>query len=265
MGVKKVTPKKKKSPEKNPPTQNMKTSKKKTPKKKVVPKKKSTSKKSPAKKKASPKKKVIPKKTPQKKKTSPKKKATPKRTSTKKKKATPKPSASKTTAKKKPTPKKIPAKKNGAFTKESVKKNDGPQILEEKKNQQSSPKASSVGTKRKRKSVTTESKVPQEPPSKKAKIDFQKWAVAANCHFSAPIDLDTFTNLVVPNTTKIYPKKFDEKTPVVVADIKDPGSVFGKTKCRGGNRYSTWNTKSCQMIFYPEQGKCDVWWTMDGY
>jgi len=178
-----------------------------------------------------------------------------------------------------------------------VKKNDGPQILEEKKNKQSSPKASSVGTKRKRKSVTTESKVPQEPPSKKArkstggkkvkakkekkptleqqrrrlgdcmkaKIDFQKWAVAANCHFSAPIDLDTFTNLVVPNTTKIYPKKFDEKTPVVVADIKDPGSVFGKTKCRGGNRYSTWNTKSCQMIFYPEQGKCDVWWTMDGY
>lgn len=98
-----------------------------------------------------------------------------------------------------------------------------------------------------------------------SKISMEKYAIAARCHCKVEIDMDVFHKLVLPNADTVVPADITNNTPVVVALIRGKeaaGSIFEKTKIRGGNRFATCNAEKMQLVYYPKKGKMRVWWTM---
>lgn len=82
------------------------------------------------------------------------------------------------------------------------------------------------------------------------------------------MSLELFRTLIVPQAESILPADFDESSPVVVAHIDgshELGEVFGKTKIKGGNRYSTYTADKMDVVFIPGKKSARLWWTMSGF
>ncbi|KZV76253.1 hypothetical protein PENSPDRAFT_661283 [Peniophora sp. CONT] len=60
---------------------------------------------------------------------------------------------------------------------------------------------------------------------------------------------------------KIVPPIYDETTPVVVATLSNAvaGSLFGVTKIKNGNRYSTFHLSKMVVILYPAEQRAEAW------
>jgi len=62
----------------------------------------------------------------------------------------------------------------------------------------------------------------------------------------------------------IVPPDFDERTPVVVAELNhnQAGEVFGVSKVKGGNRMVTTYLLSMCVVLYPAQKRASAWLTV---
>ena len=99
----------------------------------------------------------------------------------------------------------------------------------------------------------------------KAQIVCQKYAIDANCHASVAMPLATFKANVAPHAARIIPADFSALSPVVVARIEGAekaGDAFGYSKITGGNRMQQWSASCCDVVFYPLEGRADLWWVM---
>lgn len=100
----------------------------------------------------------------------------------------------------------------------------------------------------------------------KARIDVEKWCVAARTHAVVPdVDRAVFEALVVPNAADVTPARFDDATPVVVASIRSTaamGEIFGKSKVSGGTRLGSWAADRGDVLYFPPTKELRVWWTM---
>ncbi len=103
----------------------------------------------------------------------------------------------------------------------------------------------------------------------KGSIQFAKWAIHARTHCTVELDASTFRANVLPHSTKVTPSDWSEgaSSDVVVASISGSnalGEVFGKTKITGGSRLGTWTADLADVIFYPKEGKANIWVRMGG-
>lgn len=101
----------------------------------------------------------------------------------------------------------------------------------------------------------------------KEQINFAKYANTPACNVNIACSVDIFRGLIAPHASKLIPRKFDENTPVVVAELKTPekvSKVFGhigggmfKGRYIGGQKI-----RRCDVVFLPSQKQVRVWWTM---
>ena len=103
--------------------------------------------------------------------------------------------------------------------------------------------------------------------SVKASISCDKYTIAARTHTTIECSFELFEALVIPNCLGTTPSKYSAKSEVIVCRAQTQGiaEMFGATKVKGGNRYSTFTANNMDLIFYPSTNRIDVWWTMDGY
>jgi hypothetical protein len=96
-------------------------------------------------------------------------------------------------------------------------------------------------------------------------ISMEKYAIAASTHVSCAMGVETFQQLVEPLAVSVVPVDWDEDSPVVVALMTGEciGEAFGKTKVRGGNRYSSFTASKAEVVFFPKARKARIWWIMD--
>ncbi|VDC04577.1 unnamed protein product [Peniophora sp. CBMAI 1063] len=83
--------------------------------------------------------------------------------------------------------------------------------------------------------------------------------------FDIQMDIAWFRQFFDSGTgVKIVPPTYDESTPVVVATLSNAvaGSLFGVTKIKNGNRYSTFHLERMVVIIYPEERRAEVWVTV---
>lgn len=54
-------------------------------------------------------------------------------------------------------------------------------------------------------------------------------------------------------------------TPVVVASVRRAaamGEIFGHNKIKGGTRMGSWAANKGKLVYFPEERRMRVWWTM---
>ena len=71
------------------------------------------------------------------------------------------------------------------------------------------------------------------------------------------LSIPTFKSML-----KLYHNEdFDDDTPVVVCPMNNQkaGEIFGVTKIKNGNRYSTFDLDSMSVILYPRTKKAQVY------
>ncbi|KAH8818911.1 hypothetical protein DL96DRAFT_1560416 [Flagelloscypha sp. PMI_526] len=58
--------------------------------------------------------------------------------------------------------------------------------------------------------------------------------------------------------------QYDDSSPVIVANLSNEaaGEIFGVSKVKGGNRYSTVHLRSMVVILYPSAQKAQAWVTV---
>jgi hypothetical protein len=101
----------------------------------------------------------------------------------------------------------------------------------------------------------------------KARINFQKYAIAATCHATVDLTLASFAANIVPHAACVTPAAFSAASEVVVARIQGAdkmGDAFGKSKIVGGSRVQHWAANEGTVEFYPAEARAEIWWTMGG-
>lgn len=58
--------------------------------------------------------------------------------------------------------------------------------------------------------------------------------------------------------------EYDDQTPVIVAQLSNTaaGEIFGVSKIKNGNRYSTLHLAGMVVILYPVEKKAQAWLTV---
>jgi hypothetical protein len=98
-----------------------------------------------------------------------------------------------------------------------------------------------------------------------SQISMEKYAIAASTHVNCTMGVKTFQQLVEPLAVSVVPVDWDEDSPFVVALMTGEciGEAFGKTKVRGGNRYSSITASKAEVVFFLSAQKARIWWIMD--
>ena len=100
----------------------------------------------------------------------------------------------------------------------------------------------------------------------KARINCDKYTIAAKTFVATDMDMNVFKALILPAANnQVFPSIFDESSPVIVALLQGSeavGDAFGKSKIKGGNRMQQWCADRADVIFFPSQKKVRIHWTM---
>ncbi|PMD64273.1 uncharacterized protein K444DRAFT_609225 [Hyaloscypha bicolor E] len=92
-------------------------------------------------------------------------------------------------------------------------------------------------------------------------LALEKYAVQ-RMSFQVEMDVSFFRSFFGgDHGVQITPEVYDEKTPVVVAELrnKEAGEVFGVSKIKNGNRYETVHLFRMSVILYPLKQTASVW------
>ncbi|KAF8899663.1 hypothetical protein CPB85DRAFT_1327392 [Mucidula mucida] len=78
--------------------------------------------------------------------------------------------------------------------------------------------------------------------------------------FNVEMDVAFFRSFFGSAGVAIVPASYDESTPVVVATLtnRTAGAVFGVSKIKNGNRYSTYELDRMVVILYPSTKQAQV-------
>ncbi|GLB41660.1 hypothetical protein LshimejAT787_1002600 [Lyophyllum shimeji] len=93
-------------------------------------------------------------------------------------------------------------------------------------------------------------------------LRLEKYAIQ-RMRIDVAMDVAFFRSFFGGNAT-ITPPEYDQNTAVVVAELNSAqaGIVFGVSKIKNGNRYSTYHLHSMMVVFYPPTGKASCWVTI---
>eukprot|EP00659_Diplonema_papillatum_P011226 gene11226-17266_t len=89
----------------------------------------------------------------------------------------------------------------------------------------------------------------------RVQIEMGNYVIAARCGMVSSCPYHIFESLIVPNANKIVPSNYTRTSPVILCQIKGTpsiGNIFGVSKIRGGNRYSTYDAVEMDLTYQPE-------------
>ncbi|KAG5654181.1 hypothetical protein H0H81_006563 [Sphagnurus paluster] len=96
----------------------------------------------------------------------------------------------------------------------------------------------------------------------KSALVLEKYEIQS-MRFYVKMDVAFFRTFFGGNA-RITPQEYDQNTAVVVAELNNAqaGQVFGVSKIKNGNRYSTYHLASMMVVFYPSTGNASCWLTV---